>query len=232
MRMRSRSLAVALAAVSVAGCGGGGGGDRTADEPRTVTIDIGRSSQSADGRPAAEPEADGRKPPQVPGDESCDGTRDPTTEGNEREAEMAIRCLTNAVRRQEGLDELGFDERLARAAATRSNDMARLDYFSHDGPRGGNVERAARRTDYVPKDRSWLLGENIGWAGKGRATPAELMRGWLDSPTHRANILNAGFTEMGVGAVAAVPKKGVEPGATYTQVFGATGRAARKAQTE
>ena len=49
------------------------------------------------------------------------------------------------------------------------------------------------------------------------------MREWLDSPTRRANILNEGFTEIGVGAVAAVRKEGVEAGATYTQTFGARG---------
>ena len=222
--------AIALtAAAALVGCSADDQRQRAA-EPETVTIEIGRPSQASDGG-ADEPRADSGPPPQVPGDETCDGAREATVESNQRGAEKAIRCLTNAVRRKEGLPELGFDERLARAAATRSNDMARLDYFSHDGPDGGNVQRAARRTGYVPGDRSWYLGENIGWAPKGKATPAVLMRNWLDSPTHRANILNDGFTEMGVGAIAAVPERGVEAGATYTQVFGATGRAARDAQT-
>lgn len=220
------ALALTVAA-TLAGCGVG---EQRASQPETVTVEIGRSSQAGAGG-SQEPRADARKPPQVPGDETCEGARKETTESTERDAEKAIRCLTNAVRRKEGLDPLKFDERLARAAATRSNDMARLDYFSHDGPDGGNVRRAARRTGYVPEDRSWLLGENIGWAPEGKATPADLMRNWLDSPTHRANILNDGFTELGVGAVAAVPKQGAEPGATYTQVFGVTGRAAREAQT-
>ena len=224
--MRRPGLAL-LALAALAGCGAA---EQRSARPETVTIEIGRPSQASDGR-SDEPRAAGGKPPQVPGDETCDGVREETTEGSERDAEIAVRCLTNAVRREEGLGELGFDERLARAAATRSNDMARLGYFSHDGPDGGNVQRAVERTGWIPGERSWLLGENIGWAPKGRATPAELMRSWLDSPTHRANILNDGFTEMGVGAIAAVPKEGAEPGATYTQVFGVTGDAARRAQT-
>ena len=224
-------IAIAVAAAAAFAGGGLGEQQRAADgETETVTIEIGRSSQASDGG-ADEPRADGGSPPEVPGDETCDNARQPTTESTQREAEIAIRCLTNAVRRKEGIAELGFDERLARAAATRSNDMARLDYFSHDGPDGGNVRRAVRRTGWIPEDRSWYLGENIGWAPEGKATPAVLMRNWLDSPTHRANILNDGFAEMGVGAIAAVPKKGVDAGATYTQVFGSRGRAARDAQT-
>ena len=200
-------------------------------QSRVVTVEVARPSQAGDARRLQEPRADERPPPQVPGDETCDGARASTTEKNLRAAEISIRCLTNAVREKNGLDRLEFDERLARAAATRSNDMATQDYFAHQGPDGGNVRRAARRTGWVPDDRSWLLGENIGWAPEGRATPAELMRSWLDSPTHRANILSDGFTHLGVGAVAAVPKEGADAGATYTQVFGVTGRAARAAQS-
>jgi len=221
------AIVVMVAGAFAAGCGAGE--QQRAGEPETVRIEIGRSSQASDAG-SEEPRADTSPPPQVPGDETCEGAREATVESTQRDAEKAIRCLTNAVRREEGLAELGFDERLARAAATRSNDMARLDYFSHDGPDGGNVQRAVRRTGWIPDDRSWYLGENIGWAPEGKATPAVLMRNWLDSPTHRANILNEGFTEMGVGAIAAVPKRGVEAGATYTQVFGSTGRAAREAQ--
>lgn len=168
----------------------------------------------------------------MPGDESCDAARDRTTEDNLREAEMAIRCLTNAVRRKEGLPELGFDEQLARAAATRSSDMVEQGYFSHQAPDGGDVQRAVRRTGYIPQDRSWLLGENIGAAPGRQATPAVMMRSWLDSPTHRANILSKAFTEIGVGAVVGVADRDGAEGATYTQVFGVTGEAAREAQTD
>ncbi len=220
---------VALLCASAICAGGCGGGSEPA-QSRTVTVEIGRSTQASD-RGGSEPRPDTGPPPAVPGDERCEGARQPTTEDNLRAAEITIRCLTNAVREKEGLAPLEFDERLARAAATRSNDMAEQDYFAHQGPDGGDVQRAVRRTGWIPSERSWLLGENIGWAPEGRATPADLMRSWLDSPTHRANILSQHFTQIGVGAVAAVPKRGADAGATYTQVFGVTGRAARAAQT-
>lgn len=223
-----RGWLVATAAVGVAACGGAR--EQPPAEVRTVTVEIGDPSQQGDRQGPAKPAADRRTPADVPGDEQCAGAGDATTAENVREAEIAIRCLTNAVRSKHDLEELRFDERLARAAATRSNDMAEQRYFAHEGPDGGDVQRAVRRTGWIPEKRSWLLGENIGWAPEGRATPVDLMRSWLDSPTHRANILNEHYTELGVGAVAAVPKADAKPGATYTQVFGVTGRAARIAQ--
>lgn len=108
--------------------------------------------------------------------------------------------------------------------------MAQANYFGHAGPGGSNVRAAVRRTGWIPQKRSWLLGENIAWAPEGGATPARIVRSWLDSPTHRANILNEHFDEVGHGAVAAVPEKGADPGATATAIFGVTGQAARKAQ--
>ncbi|HEV2061318.1 MAG TPA: CAP domain-containing protein [Solirubrobacteraceae bacterium] len=227
MRLGSAAPVLVLAAALAGSCST----DQQEPQARTqsVTVEIGRPSQAGDSR-SGQP-APRREKPQVPGDARCDGARQPTTEENLREAEIAIRCLTNAAREENGLRPLEFDERLARAAATRSNDMARMNYFAHEGPDGGNVQRAVRRTGWIPSGRSWLLGENIGWAAEGGATPAQLVRSWLDSPTHRANLLADHFRQLGVGAVAAVPEKGASPGATYTQVFGVTGRAARDAQS-
>jgi len=219
-------LVLAALALLATGCGA----SPPTAQTRTLTVEVGRSTQASADR-SAEPAPDADRRPEVPGDERCDGAREPTTEGNLRKAEIAIRCLTNAVREKEGLSTLAFDEQLARAAATRSADMVEQDYFAHEGPDGGDVQRAVRRTGYIPERRSWLLGENIGAAPGERATPAVMMRNWLDSPTHRANVLSEDYTEMGVGAVVGVPERDGAPGATYTQVFGVTGKAARAAQT-
>ena len=228
MVSRAHVIGVTAVALAVSACGVA---EPPPAGPRAVTVEIGSSSQRGDRGGERRPASDDREPPAVPGDDRCDGARRPTTSANEREAEIAIRCLTNAVRADKGLPRLSFDEQLARAAATRSNDMAEQRYFAHEGPDGGDVQRAVGRRGWIPAERSWLLGENIGLAPEGRATPADLMRSWLDSPTHRANILNEHFREIGVGAIAAVPKEGAKPGATYTQVFGVTGSGARAAQT-
>ena len=222
-------VASVLAAALVAGCGAGPAGEQRTP---TVEVEIGRDSvQSGDRRGDARPPDDQRDPPQVPGDESCDGAREPIADGGLRRAEITLRCLTNAVRRQEGLSRLRFDERLARAAATRSDAMAEADFFGHYGPGDSSARAAVGRTAWVPEARSWLVGENIAWAAEGGATPARIVRSWLDSPTHRANILNEHFREVGLGVVAAVPKRDARPGATVTQLFGVRGKAARAAQS-
>lgn len=218
--------AAALAVVAV-GCGAD-----TGQQSPPVPVEIGPgSAQSGDRAGDLKPEGDRATPPQVPGDESCDGASEPITEDNLRNAETTIRCLTNAVRRQKGLGELEFDERLAGAAAARSEAMAEANVFGHYVPGDSSVRTAVRGTGWIPENASWLLGENIAAAQKGSATPAVIVRSWLDSPTHRANILNRYFRKIGLGVVAAVPRRGAEPGATVTQIFGVTGKAARKAQT-
>lgn len=219
-----RALAVVLlGATAVTGCGAGSPG--AADRPTTTTIEIGRPQQPDQDRGRTEPSK-----PSVPGADSCQGVHEPTTGDNLRQAEIAVRCLTNAARRERGLPELSFDERLARAAATRSNDMAEANYFGHRGPGSSSVRNAVSRTGWIPDSESWLLGENIGWAAGNGATPARLMRSWLDSRSHRENIFAPDYEAMGVGAVAAVPRRDARAGATFTQVFGVTGEGARRAQ--
>lgn len=223
MRPAATIAALLGASALAAGCSDDVGLPDDAGEARTVTVDIGDGSQP--------PQPDQREPiPEIPGAESCDGAGAPTTEENLRQTEVAIRCLTNAARRQKGLSELTFDERLARAAANRSQAMADADFFGHRGPGDSNVRSAVRATGWVPDGRSWVVGENIGWA-EGDATPATIVQSWLQSPRHRANILGEHFRRIGIGAVAAVPKQDAQPGATFTQIFGATGEAARAAQT-
>lgn len=211
-----RRIPLLLAATACMALGGGCGGDEAAEE-RTITIDIGEGP------------VESGEPPQLPGDDACPGAREPTTADNLRAAEEAVRCLTNAVRQDRGLAALERDDRLSAAAIERSEAMAEANYFGHEGPGDSNVRSAARAVGWVPANQSWSLGENIGWA-EGDATPATMVRSWLDSPSHRRNLLAEHHTQIGVGAVAAVPREDAEPGATFTQIFGAVGEAAREAQ--
>ena len=66
----------------------------------------------------------------------------------------------------------------------------------------------------------WTLGENLAWGSYQLATPKSIVRSWMHSPGHRANILNADFHEIGVGVVEGAPEPGVESAATYATSFG------------
>lgn len=111
--------------------------------------------------------------------------------------------LVNDARRSAGRAALRIESHLAAAARTRTFDMIRSGSLSHTG-----WVETIRRSGYP----SGYVGENIAF---GYATPAAVMQGWLGSSGHRANILNPGFTDIGIGC-------GLDAGGRpwWTQDFG------------
>ena len=108
----------------------------------------------------------------------------------------------------EGLAPLHRNSTLATAARNHSEDMVARDYFSHDSPEGTGPDQRFSDLGY----RYSGFGENI-WGGWD--TPAAAVKWWMSSPGHRANILSAGFTEIGVGAA-----RTAEGMSKLTQTFG------------
>ncbi|WP_107925190.1 CAP domain-containing protein [Lysinibacillus parviboronicapiens] len=122
-------------------------------------------------------------------------TTTPTTTTSDVNAfEQEVAKLTNAERTKAGLSALQTDTKLMAAAREKSQDMQSKNYFSHTSPTFGS-----------PFDRMKALGITYKGAGeniaKGQRTPQEVVQAWMDSPGHRANILNAKFTHIGVGYV-------------------------------
>jgi uncharacterized protein YkwD len=104
----------------------------------------------------------------------------------------SLLAAMNDVRAAHGLRPLRADGRLERAARAHSADMVRRGYFAH-----GSV--AARLTRHGVRGRRF--GENLAWAVGGAADARAILRLWLASPRHRANLLRPGFRRVGVGAV-------------------------------
>jgi len=100
--------------------------------------------------------------------------------------------LTNEARAAEGLAPLTYEVRLAEAAQVHSVDQAQMGKLTHTGSDGSNAGERIARTGY--QSRFW--GEN---AAAGFASAASVMDGWMDSPGHRANILEPSVTEVGFG---------------------------------
>lgn len=100
--------------------------------------------------------------------------------------------LTNQFRAQNGVAPLQLNAELNAAALNHSTNMALQDFFSHTGKDGSTVGDRMRQVGYV--SNAW--GENIA---AGYATPEQVVQGWINSPGHRANMLNSRFTELGVG---------------------------------
>lgn len=101
-------------------------------------------------------------------------------------------ALTNSYRIQEGLQPLTLNINLSNAAQAHSTDMAVSDFFSHTGSNGTTVGVRTATAGYG----SPYVGENIA---AGYITAEEVVRGWMNSPGHRENILNPNYLEIGVG---------------------------------
>ncbi|WP_211266906.1 CAP domain-containing protein [Nonomuraea candida] len=108
-------------------------------------------------------------------------------------AENEVVRLTNAERAKAGCKPLKHDAKLRAAAYGHSKDMATKGYFDHDSPSGEGPGDRIRGSGFSPIS-TW--GENIA---AGQRTAAEVVNGWMDSPGHRANILQCSYTHIGVG---------------------------------
>jgi uncharacterized protein YkwD len=133
----------------------------------------------------------------------------------------ATLCLLNNARARHGLAKLRLSRKLGRAARHHSADMARRGYFSHDSRSGASFLDRIRRAGYLRRAHQWYVGENIAW-GTGRlATPRAIVRAWMRSRGHRANILNRRFRQIGVGISYNAPVRVAgRVAATYTTDFG------------
>ena len=97
--------------------------------------------------------------------------------------------------------------------------MVNRRFFEHTTPNGVTMVDRIRAARYVPRNAGWALGENLAWGTGSLATPRQIMRAWMDSPGHRANVVKRAYREIGIGVVAATPSAG-GGGATYTADFG------------
>lgn len=123
-----------------------------------------------------------------------------TSAGNpDPNLERDLVALTNVDRTSNGLGALLDESRLIGLARERSDDMLIRDYFSHDIPPAGEkvfAEMGRRGIRYE------LAGENLEWNGSARAATVQFARqDFMNSPTHRANVLRDVFTRIGVGAI-------------------------------
>ncbi len=128
----------------------------------------------------------------------------PTSDASVTTYEQEVIRLVNEIRVQNGLKPLTYDWELSRVAHYKSQDMKDNSYFAHNSPVYGTPFQMIR--NFGINFRS--AGENIA---KGYATAQAVVNGWMNSSGHRANILNANYTKIGVGYVPA--------GNYWTQMF-------------
>ena len=152
---------------------------------------------------------------------ACKGAGAQPNQASHRVLVKATVCLLNKQRRARGMKALRLSKRLGQAAKGHSVDMSSNRYFSHNSRSGASFIDRIRRSGYLRSARSWLVGENIAWGTGTLATPRAIVRAWMKSPGHKANILNRRFSQIGIGISfsAPVPDAGNDAG-TYTTDFG------------
>jgi uncharacterized protein YkwD len=105
-------------------------------------------------------------------------------------AEQSFLAAVNTTRASYGLAPLQLDATLQRAARAHSADMLRHDFFAH-GAFGGRMLAFHVRGPFE--------GENLAWGTGGLGRPGMIVRAWLASPEHRANLLRPGYARIGLG---------------------------------
>lgn len=99
---------------------------------------------------------------------------------------------TNERRTADDKGPLTVSEALSTAAQAKANDMAMKNYWSHYTPTGEAPWKFIDRSGYTYTK----AGENLAY---GFSTSDETIKGWMNSPTHKANMLDGTFTEVGFG---------------------------------
>jgi uncharacterized protein YkwD len=116
--------------------------------------------------------------------------------------EAQVLELVNIERKKRRLKPLALAENLSRAARYHAKDMAEDDYFNHntyDRIKGtlvqvnscGTFDRARK---FAPE--YGFRAENIS---AGQTSPADVMKAWMSSTGHKANILSKNYTHIGIG---------------------------------
>lgn len=100
--------------------------------------------------------------------------------------------LVNVQRANYGLKALSVNAAITKTATLKSQDMAAKGYFDHTSPTYGSPFDMMKQFGISYRS----AGENIAY---GQTSPAQVMDGWMNSPGHRANILNSSYTQIGVG---------------------------------
>jgi uncharacterized protein YkwD len=122
--------------------------------------------------------------------------------------EAATLAQINVVRAQHGLVPLAFSPALLASASAHDRQMVTGGYFGHEDPDGTGF--ASRIEHFYAQGRFlyYAIGENLYWTQGPVSGPALVAR-WMQSPEHRANLLNPNWRQVGVAVLNVTTAPGV-----------------------
>ena len=168
--------------------------EETPEEQPDETLD-----NTPDETPDEQPDETPDNTPQLPEGSRPEETPDNGTEQNPEDNNNGtsqgdfasqVVALVNAERAKQGLSALTIDTKVQQAALVRAKESAQS--FSHTRPNGSSFSTALTEAGVSYR----TAGENIAY---GQSTPQQVMNAWMNSSGHRANILNANYTTIGMG---------------------------------
>ena len=172
--------------------------DETPEQPPEEQPDE-TPDETPEQTPDEQPDETPDNTPQLPEGSRPEETPDNGTEQNPEDNNNGISqgdfasqvvALVNAERAKQGLSALTIDTKVQQAALVRAKESAQS--FSHTRPNGSSFSTALTEAGVSYR----TAGENIAY---GQSTPQQVMNAWMNSSVHRANILNANYTTIGVG---------------------------------
>lgn len=133
---------------------------------------------------------EGSRPGETPDNGTEQNPEDNNNGTSQGDFASQVVALVNAERAKQGLSALTIDTKVQQAALVRAKESAQS--FSHTRPNGSSFSTALTEAGVSYR----TAGENIAY---GQSTPQQVMNAWMNSSGHRANILNANYTTIGVG---------------------------------
>ena len=160
--------------------------DETPDETPEETPDE-QPEETPDNTPQL---PEGSRPEETPDNGTEQNPEDNNNGTSQGDFASQVVALVNAERTKQGLSALTIDTKVQQAALVRAKESAQS--FSHTRPNGSSFSTALTEAGVSYR----RAGENIAY---GQSTPQQVMNAWMNSSGHRANILNANYTTIGVG---------------------------------
>lgn len=128
----------------------------------------------------------------------------------------ATLCVANEERATVGAKALASNPQLEASAQAYARRLVAERFFSHVAPDGSDFFDRLSRSGYA-NAQFVAGGENLGWLG-GAATPRAMVKAWLGSPAHRANLLDRRLRDSGIGVAIGTPSSA--PGVTFVHHLG------------
>ncbi|WP_242620532.1 CAP domain-containing protein [Senegalia massiliensis] len=164
-------------------------------KPEIKTKSNEKSNIEVKPKPNTETKNKNESPPKVESNTSTNTQPKPSVPtSSSRQFELEVIKLVNIERQKVGLVNVTESKSLTNVARYKSKDMITYNYFSHQSPTYGSPFNMIKKFGITYKH----AGENLA---AGQPTPESVVNSWMNSPSHKKNILSNNFTKIGIGYI-------------------------------